>query len=88
MTLAIGDGANDVIMIQVGVLLFLWFGGTLMLHNCWNDRLLILVWALRDRKGCRQLIRRICIAQVRFCFPCFFLLRGVELMPGGTSSGF
>ena len=31
MTLAIGDGANDVIMIQVGVLLFLWFGGMLML---------------------------------------------------------
>ena len=41
MTLAIGDGANDVSMIQVGVLFVsLKFGH----GDCVNDRLLILVW--------------------------------------------
>ena len=56
MTLATGDGANDVSMIQVGVL----FVSLKLGHgDCVNDRLLILVWALRDRKGCKLLIRRI-----------------------------
>jgi soluble P-type ATPase len=72
MTLAIGDGANDVSMIQVGVLLFLVLGDV----DCGYDRLLILVWALRDRKGCKPLIRRIMPLLKYALFPPAFSFEG------------
>ena len=68
MTLAIGD----VGMIQVRVLLFCFEMGDVDV-DFGNNRLLMLMWALRDGKGCRLCVRRIMLLpQVRSVSPVFF----------------
>jgi hypothetical protein len=57
MTLAIGDGANDVSMIQVRSTLLgseVWF-----FFNVWNYRLQMLELVFPARKECKQLIHLI-----------------------------